>query len=71
MPAFIFFFQKLYPFSLVNDPKKSNAAAAGGCMLVNCEDLENAGGLTKIKTAIIDDCELAALLKQINPIWIG
>jgi hopene-associated glycosyltransferase HpnB len=71
MPAFIFFFQKLYPFSLVNDPKKSNAAAAGGCMLVNCEDLENAGGLTKIKAAIIDDCELATLLKQVNPIWIG
>ena len=71
MPAFIFFFQKLYPFSLVNDPKKINAAAAGGCMLVNCEELEKSGGLTKIKTAIIDDCELAALLKQTNRIWIG
>ena len=71
MPAFIFFFQKLYPFSLVNDKKKSNAAAAGGCMLVNCDDLEKAGGLTKIKSAIIDDCRLAALLKQTNRIWIG
>ena len=71
MPAFIFFFQKLYPFSLVNDPKKSNAAAAGGCMLVNCDDLEKAGGLTKIKAEIIDDCRLAALLKQTNRIWIG
>jgi hopene-associated glycosyltransferase HpnB len=71
MPAFIFFFQKLYPFSLVNNPKKSNAAAAGGCMLVNCQDLEKAGGLKEIKAAIIDDCALAILLKQANPIWLG
>jgi hopene-associated glycosyltransferase HpnB len=71
MPAFIFFFQKLYPFSLVNNPKISNAAAAGGCMLVNCQDLEKAGGLKEIKAAIIDDCALAILLKQANPIWLG
>jgi hopene-associated glycosyltransferase HpnB len=71
MPAFIFFFQKLYPFSLVNNPKKSNAAAAGGCMLVNCQDLEKVGGLKNIKAAIIDDCALAMLLKQANPIWLG
>jgi hopene-associated glycosyltransferase HpnB len=71
MPAFIFFFQKLYPFSLVNNPKISNAAAAGGCMLVNCQDLEKVGGLKEIKAAIIDDCALATLLKQANPIWLG
>ena len=71
MPAFIFFFQKLYPFSLVNNPEKSVAAAAGGCMLVNCDYLKKAGGLKKIKAAIIDDCALAKLLKQANPIYIG
>jgi hopene-associated glycosyltransferase HpnB len=71
MPAFIFFFQKLYPFSFVNDPKKSNAAAAGGCMLVNCKNLREAGGLKEIKTAIIDDCALAMLIKQRHPIWLG
>jgi hopene-associated glycosyltransferase HpnB len=71
MPAFIFFFQKIYPFSLVNNPKKSNAAAAGGCMLVNCQNLEKVGGLKNIKAAIIDDCALAMLLKKTNPIWLG
>jgi hopene-associated glycosyltransferase HpnB len=71
IPAFIFFFQKLYPFALVNNPKNPVAAAAGGCMLVNCQDLEKVGGLEAIKTAVIDDCALAILLKQFNPIWIG
>ena len=30
IPAFIFFFQKLYPFPWVNDPARPLAAAAGG-----------------------------------------
>jgi len=30
IPAFIFFFQKLYPFSWVNDPANKTAAAGGG-----------------------------------------
>ena len=34
IPAFIFFFQMLYPFSRVNQPADPTAAAAGGCMLV-------------------------------------
>ena len=34
IPAFIFFFQMLYPFSRVNRPADATAAAAGGCMLV-------------------------------------
>ncbi len=71
IPAFIFFFQKLYPFSLVNNPKKSIAAAAGGCMLIDCKKLEKSGGLEVIKTEIIDDCALAKNLKQSNSIWIG
>jgi hopene-associated glycosyltransferase HpnB len=71
IPAFIFFFQKLYPFALVNNPKNPVAAAGGGCMLVNCQYLEKVGGLEAIKTAVIDDCALAILLKQFNPIWIG
>ncbi len=29
IPAFVFFFQKLYPFHRVNDPARSEAAAAG------------------------------------------
>ena len=31
IPAFVFFFQKLYPFAWVNDPAARAAAAAGGC----------------------------------------
>ena len=38
-PAFVFFFQKLYPFAWVNDPGRRTAAAAGGCMLVRREAL--------------------------------
>ena len=34
VPAFVFFFQLLYPFASVNDPARGVAAAAGGTMLV-------------------------------------
>ncbi len=34
IPAFVFFFAKLYPFAWVNDVKKTTSSAAGGCMLV-------------------------------------
>ena len=43
VPAFIFFFQMLYPFSWANDPRRSTAAAAGGCMLVRVDALRAAG----------------------------
>jgi hypothetical protein len=33
--------------------------------------LEAAGGLQAIRSAIIDDCALAASLKRQGPIWIG
>ena len=71
IPAFIFFFQMLYPFSWANDPRRATAAAAGGCMLVRRETLRDAGGLAAIRGALIDDCALAKLLKARGPIWIG
>ena len=37
IPAFIFFFQMLYPFAWVNRPRSAVAAAAGGCMLVRAD----------------------------------
>ena len=40
IPAFIFFFQMVYPFAWVNRPQSSTAAAAGGCMLVRRDALE-------------------------------
>jgi hopene-associated glycosyltransferase HpnB len=71
IPAFIFFFQMLYPFAWANDPRRTTAAAAGGCMLVRREALRQAGGMAAIRGALIDDCALAKLLKARGPIWIG
>jgi hopene-associated glycosyltransferase HpnB len=71
VPAFIFFFQMLYPFAWANDPHRSTAAAAGGCMLVRREVLRQAGGIAAIRGALIDDCALAKALKAHAPIWIG
>jgi hopene-associated glycosyltransferase HpnB len=71
VPAFIFFFQMLYPFAWSNDRRRSTAAAAGGCMLVRDEVLRRAGGIAAIRGALIDDCALAGKLKAHGPIWIG
>jgi hopene-associated glycosyltransferase HpnB len=70
-PAFIFFFQMLYPFPWSNDPKRKTAAAAGGCMLVQRDALAAAGGLEALRGALIDDCSLAAIMKQQGTIWLG
>jgi hopene-associated glycosyltransferase HpnB len=71
VPAFIFFFQMLYPFAWANNPRSRTAAAAGGCMLVRREALRAAGGMASIRNALIDDCALAKRLKAHGPIWIG
>jgi hopene-associated glycosyltransferase HpnB len=71
VPAFIFFFQMLYPFAWANDPRRATAAAAGGCMLVRRDALRAAGGMAAIRGALIDDCALAKVLKAHGPIWIG
>ena len=72
IPAFVFFFQKLYPFSWVNNPKKTTAAAAGGCILIHTEALNRIGGLQIIRQALIDDCSLAKAVKSNHgKIWLG
>lgn len=71
IPAFVFFFQKLYPFPRVNDPRNRTAGAAGGCMLVRRTALERIGGLTPIKSELIDDCALARAIKPGGSIWLG
>ncbi len=71
IPAFIFFFQLLYPFAWVNRPDHPMAGAAGGCMLVRTDALRAAGGIDSIRDALIDDCALAAELKKQGPIWLG
>lgn len=70
IPAFVFFFDMLYPFAWVNDPKTKMAAAAGGCMLVQRRALEAAGGIAAIRGEIIDDCALGRALKAQGPIWL-
>ncbi len=71
IPAFVYFFQKLYPFRRVNDPEARTAGAAGGCMLVRSRALAAAGGIARIRGEIIDDCALGRLLKRRGPIWLG
>ena len=71
IPAFIFFFQMLYPFAWVNRPDHTMAGAAGGCMLVRADALRAAGGIDAIRDALIDDCALATELKKQGPIWLG
>ena len=74
MPAFIYFFQKLYPFAWANNPDHPVAAAAGGVMLVRRDALDETDALAAIKGALIDDCALARLLKDKEmdrEIWIG
>ncbi len=71
-PAFVFFFKLLYPFKWSNDPRRSTAAAAGGCMLVRAATLRDIGGFAAIRDALIDDCTLAAAIKRHRPpIWLG
>jgi len=72
IPAFVFFFQKLYPFPWVNDPSKPIAAAAGGCILLRRTALAEAGGIQVIRQALIDDCALAQAIKSNQGrIWLG
>jgi len=71
IPAFVFFFQMLYPFAQVNRRDCKTAAAAGGCMLVRRDALREAGGIEAISDALIDDCALGRKLKSIGPIWLG
>jgi len=72
IPAFIYFFQMLYPFPAANDPRAKVAAAAGGCVLLRRDSLQNAGGLRSISGELIDDCALAKLIKgNGGRIWLG
>ncbi len=71
VPAFVYFFQKLYPFARVNDPRSPHAGAAGGCVVLRTGALARAGGMAAIRGAVIDDCALGAAIKRGGPIWLG
>jgi hopene-associated glycosyltransferase HpnB len=72
IPAFVYFFFMLYPPAWIRNTRRSTAGAAGGCMLVRASTLDRAGGLDAIRSAVIDDCALAGLLKQDGGrLWLG
>ena len=71
IPAFVYFFDMLFPFGRVNDPRSKVAAAAGGCMLIRREALDAAGGVAAIRGEIIDDCAMGRVMKRQGPIWLG
>ncbi len=70
IPAFVHFFQLLYPFARVNEGRA--AAAAGGSILVLREALERAGGFGRWRDALIDDCALARHFRRSGArLWLG
>ena len=71
VPAFVFFFQLLYPFAAVNDPKRRTAAAAGGTVLLRRAALDRIGGIEAVRGALIDDVALAKAVKRGGPVWLG
>lgn len=66
VPAFVYFFQLIYPFRRANDPLDRHAAAAGGCFFIRRQTLEAAGGVEAVRGEIIDDCALARRLKDVE-----
>jgi len=72
IPPFLYFFLKLYPPQWIADAKSRIAGAAGGCVLLRREALEQIGGLAAIRSAVIDDCALARAVKRTGGrMWMG
>jgi hopene-associated glycosyltransferase HpnB len=71
IPAFVYFFQLLYPFARVNNPRSAVAAAAGGTMVLWRKTLQHAGGIEAIRGTLIDDVSLAKAVKKSEPIYLG
>ena len=72
IPAFVYFFFKLYPPAWIADANGRTAGAAGGCMLVRPEALQRAGGIEAIRSEMIDDCALAKAIKRAGGrVWLG
>jgi hopene-associated glycosyltransferase HpnB len=72
IPAFVFFFFKLYPPAWIANSRRSTAGAAGGCILIRPAALVQAGGIEAIRQEVIDDCSLAARVKRSGGrLWLG
>ena len=72
IPAFLYFFLKLYPPRWIAASKARTAGAAGGCILLRREALQGIGGFSAIRHEVIDDCSLARAVKRSGgAIWMG
>ncbi|WP_181768450.1 glycosyltransferase [Streptomyces albidus (ex Kaewkla and Franco 2022)] len=73
VPAFVYFFAQLFPFSWVNRPSARTAAAAGGCVLLRNDAALRARLPESIRGAVIDDVTLARAVKRGGGgrIWLG
>jgi hopene-associated glycosyltransferase HpnB len=72
IPAFVYFFFKLYPPAWIANPRRATAGAAGGCILIRPAALAQAGGIEAIRQEVIDDCALAARVKRSGGcLWLG
>jgi hopene-associated glycosyltransferase HpnB len=72
IPAFVYFFFKLYPPAWIANPRRSEAGAAGGCILIRPAALVKVGGIEAIRHEVIDDCSLAARVKRNGGrLWLG
>lgn len=72
IPAFVFFFLMLYPLAWIASAKRRTAGAAGGCILIRPKALAKAGGIEAIGNQVIDDCALAAAVKDSGGrVWLG
>jgi hopene-associated glycosyltransferase HpnB len=71
VPAFVYFFQMLYPFARVNERRSRVAAAAGGTVLIRRSAVQRIGGIASIKEALIDDVTLAKSVKRGGAIYLG
>jgi hopene-associated glycosyltransferase HpnB len=72
IPAFLYFFLKLYPPRWIAESKARTAGAAGGCILLRATALERIGGIGSIRNEVIDDCSLARAVKRTGgTIWMG
>jgi hopene-associated glycosyltransferase HpnB len=72
VPAFVYFFQLLYPFGRAADPRHRQGAAAGGTILLRRRAIERMGGIAAVRGAMIDDVAVGSLVKSGGGrIWLG
>jgi hopene-associated glycosyltransferase HpnB len=72
IPPFLYFFLQLYPPRWIAKTKTRTAGAAGGCLLIRTSALQKIGGLACVRSAMIDDCAIAAAVKHSNgSLWMG